>query len=507
MSAFATSAKRPFLVQLGKDARLSLDVVRPWAAAIVGGGLLLVLVTRLPESLVGGIASTPVSQVFRLLAAFLMATAAPVAILLSAAIVQGDRVHGATILSAILPRGRVERGLSTTMAALAGASIVGATSIGASLLSQALRPEDSALRWTNDFGWLGVAFAFAGGGVGLWIAPLARRRWQAAILGCAVLAIAAAIGAVAARWMLPVVLPGLIGSEPPHANEAWQFERVFRLAANVGAIAGLCAVGAVGWLGGASGVLAPVRRAIPVLPWIALLPAIVLASAWGTRVVVRPEAIVQIIAYAERVVAELSPNEMTRVLERAVARSRGVVVGTAADDDLASRIVHRISQLPERERLAHPVTQWLEARKLENRTTLSFAIRARPRSDPARLRFILEACRHWHGPSNIVAEALFTVDPRWPQRVRASRGHDMSPLGWEIAQLEVLIASLERLLADPESALPTPSAPDARSTPIDAGTREAMAAALPVLRAELERLRPGSESEQPVTAPVTTERE
>lgn len=487
MSGASGTATSPFVTLLRKDARLSLDVVRPWLVALVAGGLLLVGITRLPESLVGSVSQVSLSDLLRLLGTALAATAAPVAILISASIVHGDRVHGASTLAAVLPRGRIERGLSATAMALAGSALVGVVAIVLFVAASATRPMGMPVRISLEIPWFGVATALAGGGVGFWIARHLRQRWHAALIGCAILALAAATVGGVARWMLPSLLPGLFAllneGDIVYHHSSHHRGDLLSIATTTGAIVAVLGSGTIGWISGAAAMIGGTRRA-RLLPWVIGLPLVVLVALVAVRVVVRGEAIQRVMGYPALIVADLSTTEAVAIVERHL-RTRGSSARTP-EGELAAAVVLRVASLPDEERQAHPVTQWLDARRLEDATTARFAILARPPTDPGRFRYAIETMARFPPAPDLRSVVLDALDERWRIRLESAA----SSAQYELRVIELLVGGLERILADPNSTLPPPSWPlEAPPIPVDAATREAISAVLPGLRQELDRLR------------------
>ncbi|MCA9286407.1 MAG: hypothetical protein KDA22_14370 [Phycisphaerales bacterium] len=342
---------------LAKDLRLSADVLRPWILTVVGFLLGALVVLRLPDTVL------PEALVrfttADLLAFVALATGASGLVLsawAAAAIVQGDRGHGAELLAASLPLSGWRRALSKGVVLVAALAVPVAVATIAYVASGWLQSMPGTLRplWTAQFALLA---SLAGAGFAVPFALLLRGAWKVVVLAIVSAIVAAGLSILGASlvtgWFTSLVNTARNAAIDQYIP-AFRADRIHA----IGLSFGLAGAATIGLLGGLIGVARPPGRRLAGLTLAAAPVAAFLLSTFAARVAIARDQVFWSSSFGEVLLAHEAPDAVIAqaILDwgaaaRATPRTRG---GSWAEVQEGRR---RVAEMPEAERGGSPIMQ------------------------------------------------------------------------------------------------------------------------------------------------------
>jgi hypothetical protein len=523
---------------LRKDARLSLDALRPWSlcclVALLAVGALFLLPADLRMQLFGQSPESPHSDdsaeaallarsALRFIADAIAWTAIPLALFLGAAVGLGDRLHGARLLAEVLPQRRSARIASVLIVTLVAALLPPAVMLAIAILARrpTLGTEIPALVPLASLASAGLALGLslcaAGSG-----SPFRSRaklhRWHCVLIGALILGIGFLLGGVAGRGFLPGTDPSLHQAivqvdESAALQETYGTgtgDRIRSAAFFGGGVAGTIAIGVAGWCAAAVVLGGFGRRSALVAMGAAACGAIALplvAGAVGGAVVAqRSNAAWRLQGFAYERIGAIDRHELAAMLasnrERFLSSMSPVVryengpklFGPllAYPEETLRVALETIDDEPGRYGADDPLRMKLaELQSIETPLLAAWTLLWTRQSDPSHLRLALLAAERFAdepvGHMQLLSRlrrAVFVMHPFEEVTVRQDR------------VIAFVLPALESLATDPPGTLPPEieaefTMPSGQRFPlprVDAATRAEINRLLPVFRERAKRV-------------------
>ncbi|MFO0827089.1 MAG: hypothetical protein U0572_02980 [Phycisphaerales bacterium] len=389
---------------LAKDFRLSLDVLRPWALVLVVFSIGVLIVSRMPRSMLPeGLTLMSVPELLTVVGPMVALSSLVVSAWSTATIVQGDERHGAGLLAHAMPIAAPRRAASTLLVVVVAGLVP--PIVGASMHAMGLVFLDSTVVMSKvaPTVWSGFGLAALGIACALPTALLVRGHFRASALSfllAAVLAITGIVGAWSGYQIVVAPLRAKARAMAHGANEpAFQWElshvldRVMTLGGGVGCAAGavVCAIAGVV-------LMARVRRARSRIAWVgvALLAALVTGGIAAKPLFSSDATLVRFGPYQQLMATFASDEEIVE----AIARAGGAVRGGTPDDASWGRDwallregivrVTTVARGTPREQILRKAMRDAEDFSTQENATRSLSWLV-PRDDPRRLELSLEA--------------------------------------------------------------------------------------------------------------------
>ncbi len=524
---------------LRKDARLSLDALRPWSLccliALLAVGALVVLPADLRAQLLGpsqGLtppgddsaeAALIARSALRFIADAIAWTAIPLALFLGAAVGLGDRLHGARLLAEVLPQRRSARITSVLLVTLVAALLPPAVMLAIAILARrpTLGTEIPALVPLASLASAGLALGLslcAAGSGSPFRSRATLHRWHCVLIGALILGIGFLLGGVAGRSLLPMMDPPLHGALVA-ADEYAALQRTvgtglgdrIRSAAFFGGgVAGTIAIGVAGWCAAAVVLGGFARRsalvAMSAVACGAVALPVIAGTIGGAAVAVRSDAIWRLQGFAYERIPAIDREELAAMLaadrERFLRRMSGVLryedrptlFGPLLGyPDVTLRVaLETIDDEPGRYGADDPLRMKLaELQSIETPLLAAWTLATTPPSDPSHLRLALLAAERF--PADSVGYITLLSRLRWagfasPPPSQITSFYDRA-IAW-------VLPILESLATDPPGALPPEieaefTLPGGQRLPlpkVDAATRAEINRLLPVFRERAKRV-------------------
>ncbi len=532
---------------LRKDARLSLDALRPWAlccaAALVVVGAIAVLPADLrerffgrspAEGVAGAFGGSLMSSALRFVADAIAWTTIPVSLFLGAAIGLGDRLHGARLLAAVLPHRRRDRVISIMTVGLVASLVPPLVMFAVAWLSgrPTIGTEVPALLPMASVSAVGIGLGLGlmltgrqANGLGGWTV----HRWHCVVLGALVLGIGLIIGGVAGRMGIPIVdrplADGITSVEQSAALQSFLFgfgDRVRGIAFLGGGLAGALAMGLTGWLAAlvlASG-LGSSCRGCPTLSrsmagmivGVGILICVIAGGLAGGVAAGRSAVAWRLPSYADARLPTLDRTMLARMLERSLERQLAGAGGAMLRGDLFEFLSYpdeairlALTDLGERDPKSDPTDplrmKLYELQSLETEQHAWWTLANTPGFDPSHLRLTLLATEKW--PSEWIGHTYLLTKLR-PGYLQGDLQMDPreTRLAYHDRVIRWVLPLLEALATEPPGALPPEVEAQLAAIPgrpwilppVDAATRAEIVRLLPVFRERAERARQAAEA-------------
>lgn len=346
-------------ILLAKDLRLSLDALRPWALIVLGFGLVALLSSFLPRSVMpinSGI--TTVSELVATIGGLAGITCVATAAWIAASVSHGELRHGAALLHGTLPVGGRGRVLSKAAAILAGTLAVAIVSI---LLRGEFTATLSSQRGVPGLppAWVLVS-AIVGAGFGMGIAAATRAIFPTVMIALLIAVGAALAGAGGAAVAIPFAAAQQLAVAhvmDPTGSVSEISEMQVRIA-TAGAAVGVCVAAILAALIGLRAFMGPipVRRAALLLALTVV--ASLLGGAVAAPIALANDSINQWQPYVDRGLILASDATVIEAIGRVGQhlRTDPASLDIASGDARFVAIAQsRLSRLPVSERASHPL--------------------------------------------------------------------------------------------------------------------------------------------------------